>query len=433
MLTSRDLAINGGTPVRTKPWLDNFTLGEAEIDAAVETIQRGYLSLFEGSYTPNPPFSFWGGEKVQELETAWCDYYGARYAVSMNSATSGLYAAVGALSLGFGDEIIVSPYTMTASATCALVYGAIPIFADVCLDTGCLDPQSIESYITERTKAIIVVHQFGIPAEMDAIMALAKKYDLKVIEDCAQSHGAKYKGKNIGTIGDIGVFSLNVNKTIQVGEGAVCLTEDDDLRYRLALIRNHGEAVVGPADYENITNIVGFNYRLTEIGAALALEQLKKLEDLNRIRLGFIDILNQGFGRYEGLVAAPKCSHGTEVDSCHSTFYIYPLRILPEVVGMARDQFVQAVNAEGVKFFQGYVQPLYLQPIYQQKLAFKHGYPFSAPENREIETNYNPGSCPNAEKLHYEQMITNNHVRPPHTLDDMNDIVDAVEKVIESI
>jgi perosamine synthetase len=433
MLTNKELAINGGTPVRTKPWLDNFTLGEAEIDAAVETIQSGYLSLFEGSHTPNPPFSFYGGAKVQELEAAWCKYYDAEFAVSMNSATSGLYAAVGALGLGFGDEIIVSPYTMSASATCALVYGAIPIFADVSLDTGCLDPQSIEDHITERTKAIIVVHQFGIPAEMDAIMDLANKYSLTVIEDCAQSHGAKYKDRYIGTIGDIGVFSLNVNKTIQVGEGAVCLTNDEELRYRLALIRNHGEAVVGPAGYENITNMVGFNYRLTEIGAALAIEQLKRLDDLNQIRIDLIDILNQGFRKRAGLVAAPRCSHGYEEDGCHSTFYIYPLRFLPEEFGITRDQFVQAVNAEGIKFFQGYVQPLYLQPIYQQKLAFKHGYPFSAPENRNIETNYHRGACPNAEKLHYEQMITNNHIRPPHTANDMHDIVDAVDKVRKCI
>jgi len=433
MLSKKELAINGGPPVRTKAWLDNFTLGEAEIDCAVETIQRGYLSLFEGSHTPNPPFSFWGGEKVQELESAWCDYYGARYAVSMNSATSGLYAAVGALGLGFGDEIIVSPYTMTACATCALIYGAIPIFADVSLGTGCLDPESIEEHITDRTKAIIVVHQFGFPAEMDAIMALAKKHDLRVIEDCAQSHGAKYKGRFTGIIGDIGVFSLNVNKTIQVGEGAVCLTDDEDLRYRLALIRNHGEAVVGPAGYEDITNMVGFNYRLTEIGAALALEQLKKLDDLNHVRLELVDILNQGFGKYDGLIPASKRSHGTELDSCHSTYYIYPLRFLQEVVGITRDQFVQAVNAEGIKFFQGYVQPLYLQPMYQQKRAFKHGYPFSAPENRDIETNYHLGACPNAELLHTEQMITNNHVRSPHTQDDMNDIVDAVDKVFKAI
>jgi dTDP-4-amino-4,6-dideoxygalactose transaminase len=156
MLEVKQLAINGGSPVRTKPWLDNFTTGEEEKRAASEVLDSGYLSLFEGSHTPDKPFSFLGGPYVQKLENEWCEYYGARYAVSMNSATSGLYAAIGALGLGYGDEVIVSPYTMSACATCCLVYGAIPIFADVKLETGSLDPDSIESRITARTKAIVV-------------------------------------------------------------------------------------------------------------------------------------------------------------------------------------------------------------------------------------------------------------------------------------
>lgn len=221
MFDNHKLAINGGKPVRTKPWLDNFTLGKEEKKAVSEVMDNGYLSMFEGSYTPDPPFSFWGGPKVQQLEEDWSDYYNVKYSVSMNSATSGLYAAIGALGLGFGDEVIVSPYTMTACATAPLMYGAIPIFADVELETGCLSSSSIEEKITENTKAILVIHQFGIPADMAEIMDLAQKFDLKVIEDCAQAHGAKYAGQYVGTFGDIGVFSLNVNKTIQTGEGGV--------------------------------------------------------------------------------------------------------------------------------------------------------------------------------------------------------------------
>ncbi|MEM4326259.1 MAG: DegT/DnrJ/EryC1/StrS family aminotransferase, partial [Candidatus Pacearchaeota archaeon] len=213
-LGRKELAINGGKPVRKRPWLDNFTLGKEEKQAAIKVIERGYLSLFEGSYKPEPPFSFFGGPFVQELEERWADFYGVKYAVSMNSATSGLYASIGALGIGYGDEVIVSPYTMTACALAPIIYGAIPIFADVNLDSGCLDANSIKEKITSRTKAILVVHQFGIPADMDSIMLIAKKFNLKVIEDCAQAHGAKYKGKFVGTFGDIGVFSLNVNKTI---------------------------------------------------------------------------------------------------------------------------------------------------------------------------------------------------------------------------
>ncbi len=432
MFDDKRLAINGGQPIRTKPWLDNFTIGAEEKLAAGRVLDRGYLSLFEGSHTPDPPFSFWGGPEVQELERQWCEYYGVQYAVSMNSATSGLYAAIGALGLGYGDEVIVSPYTMSACATCALVYGAIPIFADVSLDTGSLDPASIESHLSERTRAIVVVHQFGIPADMDPILALARKHNLKIIEDCAQAHGARYRGKYVGTMGDIGVFSLNVNKTIQVGEGAVCTTNDEELRYRLALIRNHGEAVVGPADYEEIDNIIGFNYRLTEIAAAMAVEQLKKLAALNAVRVDYINFLNQYLSTYDFLKTPPPCSHGPGCQDCQSTYYIYPLRFLSEVLGCPREDFVKVINAEGLRFYQGYAKPLYLQPLYQRKQAFKHGYPFRAPENQGIATNYYLGACPNAEKLHFEQMLINEHIRTPHRLSDMEDIVKAFQKVTGS-
>ena len=276
--SSKDLAINGGVPVRSKDWLDNFTTGDEEIEAARRVIESGYLSKFEGSFTPDPPFSFDGGPEVQRLEQLWSEYYEIKHSVSMNSATSGLFASIGALGIGFGDEVIVSPYTMTAAAAAPLIYGAIPVFADVEPNSGCLDPISIEKVITPSTRAIIVVHQFGFAANMRAIKQIAKRYDLRIIEDCAQAHGATFNGQPVGTFGDIGIFSLNVNKTIQAGEGAVCVTNNEDLCYRLKLIRNHGEAVVGPAEYKEITNC-GFNYRMTEVTAAIVAEQLK----LNRL------------------------------------------------------------------------------------------------------------------------------------------------------
>lgn len=423
-LNRSDLAINGGSPVRTKDWLDNFTLGEEEKQAAIKAIESGYLSLFEGSYKPDPPFSFYGGPYVQELEKRWAEYYGAKFAVSMNSATSGLYAAVGALGIGYGDEVIVSPYTMTACALAPIIYGAIPIFADVDLKTGCLDVNSIEEKITSRTKAILLVHQFGIPADMQSIMTIAKEYNLKVIEDCAQAHGAKYKGQYVGTFGDIGVFSLNVNKTIQTGEGAVIITNDEELFYRLALIRNHGENVVGPSGYKNITNILGFNYRLTEIQAAMAIEQIKKLDRLNKIRLEFVDMLKEELKNYEFIEVL-----GNHLDSSSlATYYVFPFRLL-NFSGDERENFVNVLNKEGAIFYKGYVRPLYLQPIYQTKDAFKFGYPFSAPENQEIKINYYLGSCPNAEKLHFNELVINEHIRYPHKKEDIKDLIKIFKKV----
>lgn len=429
MFSDPGLAINGGEPVRTAPWRHNVTTGAEEIRAVREVLESGYLSLFEGSHMPDPPFSFWGGPRVQQLEAEWGAYYKVPHAVAMNSATSGLYAAVGALGLGYGDEIITSPYTMSACAVCTLAYGAIPIFADVELETGCLDPASIEAHVTERTRAVLVVHQFGFPADMLAIMDIAHRHGLKVIEDCAQAHGAIIAGRPVGTFGDIGVFSLNVNKTIQVGEGGVCVTDDPELHYRLALIRNHGEAVVGPAGYEDITNILGFNFRMTELHAAIAIEQLRKLESLNRVRLEYVEYLQGALAKCEGL--SPLIGReGDRGEGYRASYYLFPLRFREEIVGVPRADFVAAANAEGAGLSEGYTQPLYLQPIYQRLHAFKHGYPFSAPENAGAHTNYHRGAAPNAERLHFSDMVLSEHVRPPNTLEDIKDVERAIRKVL---
>lgn len=417
------LAIEGGRPVRTKPWMDNFTIGDEEKKAALAAMDSGYLSLFEGSHKPDAPFSFFGGPFVRRLEEFAAEFINVRHVIAVNSATSGLYMAIGALSLGYGDEVIVSPYTMSACAVAPLIYGAIPIFADVDPELGSLDPTSIEKCITPRTRAILVVHQFGIPARMSEIMAIARKHNLKIIEDCAQAWGAKYDGKPVGTMGDIGVFSFNVNKTIQTGEGGLCVTSDPELAYRLQLIRNHGEAVVGPASYAHITNILGYNYRMTEIVAAIALEQLRKLDSLNESRLDLVDRLFRGLSKFDYLLLPPaRPEH-------HATYYVIPIRYQSAILNVQRHEFVRAVNAEGICFYEAYVRPLYLQPLYQQKSAFKAGYPWSAPENSSSRPDYAKGCCPRAEKLHFEEMMINEHIRPPHTAADINDILVAIEKV----
>tara|TARA_B100001093_G_C26852225_1_gene1025614 strand:+ start:1689 stop:3026 length:1338 start_codon:yes stop_codon:yes gene_type:complete len=433
--SSTKLVENGGSPVRLKEWLGNFTTGNEEVDAACRAIRSGYLSKFEGSFTPDPPFSFNGGPEVQKFEHLWCDYYGCNHAISLNSATSGLFASVGALGLGFGDEIIVSPYTMTAVAAAPLLYGAIPVFADVEATSGCLDPNEIEKVITNATKAIIVVHQFGFSANMEAIMKIARRYNLKVIEDCAQAHGARFKGQYVGTFGNIGVFSLNVNKTIQSGEGAVCITNDEDLSYRLKLIRNHGEAVIGPAKYKNMTNILGFNYRMTEVTAAIASEQLKKLNSLNSLRLDLVDFLKNELHQYtflEPLSGNSCCMHCDckSTQSCVYTYYVFPMRFKKEEINVSRNQFVSLLEQEGINFSSGYTPPLYTQPLYIKKHLFKFGYPFTAKENFGLGQDYKKGLCPIAEKLHSEEFILSEYIRPPHTISDIQDIIIALKKLL---
>lgn len=431
---SQALANNGGAPIRIRSWSDNFTTGSEEKEAALRVLDSGYLSLFEGSHTPDHPFSFHGGPEVQLLEREWCEFYGCGHAVSMNSATSGLYAAIGALEIGYGDEVIVSPFTMTACAMAPLIYGAIPVFADIQIETGCLDPSSVERCITPRTKAIIIIHQFGFPADMNRIREICKKHEVRIIEDCAQAHGAVYKGENVGTLGDIGVFSLNVNKTIQSGEGGICTTHDPELAYRLKLIRNHGEAVVGPAGYERITNIAGFNYRMSELTAAIAREQLKKLTKLNALRFELVNYLKEGLLQFDCLdalegPASYKDPDNTSDGLTRSTYYIFPLRFREDSAGIDRSEFVRLLKAEGVIFSEGYTKPLYFQPVYQQRHLFKHGYPFKADANKSTYQHYESGTCPNAEQMYASALITSEHIRPPHTIADMDDIINAIRKL----
>ncbi|MBF0143497.1 MAG: DegT/DnrJ/EryC1/StrS family aminotransferase [Magnetococcales bacterium] len=421
---STSLAIHGGQPLRTKPWIDNLTVGAEERAAVAAVIDSGYLSLFEGSHTPDPPFRFDGGPRVRALEELFRQRHKVEHAISVNSATSGLIMAVGALGLGFGDEVIVSPYTMSACAMAPLIYGAIPVFADVELTTGSLSAEAVAGAITPRTRAILVVHQFGIPADMDGILDIARRHDLKIIEDCAQAWGASHRGRPVGTIGDIGVYSFNVNKTIQSGEGGLCTTRDAELAYRLQLLRNHAESVVGPAEYPNLTNMVGFNFRMTELQAAVACEQLRKLDALNEKRTELVDYLTQGIKSVAGFEPPPGRAE------CHSTYYIYPLRYLSERFrDVPRAEMIRAINAEGILFYQGYTRPLYRLPLFQRREAFKNGYPWSAPENREGHVSYAPGLCPNAETLYFQQMVINEHIRPPQRREDIDDIIAAIHKV----
>lgn len=433
-LTRPELAINGGKQTRSKSWPPNTTTAREELRAVKRVMRSGSLSAFEGAYVADDGFSFLGGVEVQSLESEWSEAYQVPFSVAVNSATSGLFAAVGALSLGYGDEVIVSPYTMSACALAPLIYGAIPVFADVDPNSGCLDPRSILQKISPRTKAIIVVHQFGFPADMDRIMQIAERHKLKVIEDCAQAHGATFRGLRLGTIGDIGVFSLNVNKTLQAGEGGVCVTSDSDLAFRLRLIRNHGEAVVEAADYRNIENIAGFNYRMTELTAAVAREQLKKLNRLTASRLELVEQFRKGLREFEFLEPLDvkrqcwdcRCAGAIQ---CLPTYYVFPLKFRQATAGVTRDAFASALSSEGIKIYQGYVKPLYLQPLYQRRVLFKHGYPFSAPANVGTQQNYSLGECPIAERLHFEELVVFEHIRPPSTGKEVEDILTAIEKV----
>lgn len=414
------LALFGGKPVRTKKYPRHITTGEEEKLAVMNVLERGVLSEFEGT---NNQY-FLGGEQVKSLEGEWAEKFSVRYAVSFNSATSALYAAIGACEIGPGDEVIVTPFTMSSTATAILVYNAIPVFSDVELDHFNLDPSVLETRITPRTRAIFVTHIFGHPADMDSIQAIAAKHGLKVIEDAAQSSGATYRGRLSGTIGDIGVYSLNCNKVIQCGEGGIAVTNNADLAERLRLIRNHAEAVIASGKkVKSLVNMIGWNYRMNEIEAAISREQLKKIDSLNQIRHELVDYLN---GKLEGIEGLNLPA--VRRDSTH-VYYRYALKIDLKTFPIRAPLYVKALNAEGMEFYVSYMKPLYLQPIYQGIVGYgDKGCPFKCPFYKGV-VNYRKGICPNAELLE-DIVISTEIVRPPQTFTDMDEIVLAIEKVI---
>jgi perosamine synthetase len=251
-----ELALLGGKPIRTQLFPAYNTMGSEEKRAVMEVLDSGNLSQFLGAWHED----FFGGPKVRIFEKNWCQAVGAKFGVSVNSNTSGLYAAIGAAGVQAGDEVIVSPYSMTASAIAPIIYGAVPVFADIDEDIFCITPNAFEKAITPRTKALLVVHIFGQAADMDEIMAIAKAKKIIVIEDCAQAPLGTYNGRPVGTIGDMGVFSFNYHKHIHTGEGGIVTTNSEYFAERLQLIRNHGENIVGPKGTQDLTKTYVFNF-----------------------------------------------------------------------------------------------------------------------------------------------------------------------------
>lgn len=418
------LALLGGEPVRRHLFPPHNTIGPEEKRAALEVLDSGNLSQFLGSWSDD----FYGGPKIQEFERAWAKHTDTKHALSVNSNTSGLFAAIGACNLGPGDEVIVSPYTMTASAIAPVVYGAVPVFADIDPRTFCLDPASIEQRITKYTKAILVVHLFGHPADMNAINALAKRYNLLVIEDCAQSPDTYYHGKIVGGLGDLGVFSLNYHKHIHTGEGGLVTTNNEALAEKVSLIRNHGEIVVEDKGTKDLVNILGFNYRLTELQAAIGSEQLKKLPSLMEIRRQNSRFLDERLGQFDG-VTPPYVEEG-----CVHSYYTQSYRYNPDIIGIPRDTFLQALRAELPSSYGrekdsliggGYSHPLYLEPIYQQRVG---KCAFNCPRYQG-RVSYEPGLCPVTERMYYSELFFFEYNRPGMTQADLQDVVDGFEKV----
>jgi len=407
---SEKLAIDGGIPVRGEGLPLEADITDAEIEAVLEVLRNRKLSQLAGSY-------------VEDFEVEFARYVGVKYAVAVNSGTSALSLAVAALQIGTGDEVVLPPYTFVATANGILQQNAIPIFADIDSRTFNLDPLKLEQKISEKTRAIMPVHMFGHPCDMDPILEIARKHDLSVIEDSAQAAGAEYKGKKTGSIGDVGCFSFYLNKNMTTGEGGMLVTDNEEVAERAATLRNHCRPEVSSipnVPSYNIFTGIGWNLRMTSLQAVIGGAQLKRLDESNKKREANAQFIMKHAEPFEWLHPQRTVADAKPVH------WLQAFRI-DDHSRIDRDKFVAAISAEGVKA-EGYAPiPVHLQEVFTKKVGYGRTHcPFDCPVyGKKVE--YKVGDCPEAEKL-CKQDITipcYNALRGS----DLNDIVSAVTKV----
>jgi len=440
------LALFGGRKTRTRPFRQPVIVDKDDRKEILGVLRRKEFSRFMGSpsadiepqlamssrdaarRTRGQYFTFLGGTMIRQFEADFARRFRTTFAISVNSATSGLIAAIGACGIGPGDEVITTCLSFNATAMSILAFNAIPVFADVAPANFCLDPYEIEKSLTPKTKAILVVHLLGNAADMDAIMKIARMKGLKVIEDCAQAPGVRSKGKYAGTIGDIGVFSFQETKNITTGEGGMIVTDDPLLARACRLIRNHGESIPdADAPLDELVNVVGFNFRMTELTAALGISQLKKLDVNNRIRNVNARFLAENLRGLPGITVPQALRKNGHV--CH----VFALLYDEAVTGVKRSAIIAALRAEGIPAGTGYLRLMPENPLFQKQIAYgKKGCPFSCPFYGTT-ISYDPGRYPVASELIYRKFIWIYHINRPNTLNDMRDIVRAFRKVFSQL
>ncbi len=368
-IKNNSLAMFGGSKLIKKQFKNFNTYNKKEFDAGNTVLKTGELSGFIAEKSKN----FYGGSHVKKLEKNFTKYFKCKFAISVNSWTSGLVCAVGALNIRPGDEIIVTPWTMSATASAILAWGGIPIFSEIDPNTYCLDPKYIENKITKKTKGIMVADIFGQSADYKKIMKIAKKFNLKVISDSAQSIGSKHFNQFTGTNADIGGFSLNRHKHIQTGEGGIIITNNKKLADIMFKIRNHGEVINKDNSFRNL---LGFNFRMGELEAAVAIEQLKKLKQIIKKKQKNANLLTKQLKKLEGL-KTPFVSKGNT-----HIYYCYPLQIDDKKISLKKDYIYKALKAEGVPIESRYVNLLDYSIYTNPKI--KNYFPWNLSKNKKF-------------------------------------------------
>ncbi len=401
------LAINGGTPVRTEPFAVWPQYTEEEAQAAADVVRGGWLVAHHG-----------GHKHVEAFQEAYAEYHGAAHAVATSSGTTALHVALMAAGIGPADEVIVPPMTFLATATSVVMANAIPVFADIEPQTLGLDPEAVRAKLTPRTKAVIVVHLNGFPADMDGLMAVARERDLIVLEDCAHAHGAEHNGRKVGTIGDLGCFSFQHKKLLSLGDGGMVTTNSDELAERAAGLRTFSGQPLS------------FNLRMTEIHAAIGKIRLGRLDAENEQRRRNAAYLDERLGELPAITPQQPRENTTVA------YYNYVLHYNKDEFGVSHEKFQEALIAEGLPMAYGYF-PLQRHVTFQTRDAYGHGCPFKCPFYTEITPPeqrpvYDEADTPVTVDM-YENVVVGFTIHPPNGEAEMKDIADIFEKVITNI
>jgi perosamine synthetase len=398
-------AIAGGEPIKTTPFGKETRYGEEELEELREALAQG--TLF---YT--------NGQKVKQLEAAFAEANGVRYAVACSSGTAGIHAALMAIGISPGDEVITAPITDMGTVIPILFQGAVPVFADLLPHTYNLDPASVAERITPRTRAILAVNLAGNACDLHALRELCTQHDLRLIEDCAQALGCRYDGNPIGTWGDIGCFSLNEFKHISCGDGGIVITDDPELAHRLRLATDKAYNRQPNAPQRNPTFLAN-NYRMTELQAAVAVAQLRKLPSIVERRRDWCGALSERLTGLDGL-HLPEITPG-----CDPSWWFFMMRVEPETLRADADTFAQALQKEKLPVGAHYIgQCVYEYPVFTEQSFFARGFhsgmAFGQP--------YTKGLCPTAEAILDTAVMLS--INEAYTETDLNETAQAIERVV---
>ncbi|MDD5677105.1 MAG: DegT/DnrJ/EryC1/StrS family aminotransferase [Kiritimatiellae bacterium] len=401
------LAIFGGAPIRAKPFPKWPVFGREE--------RQRLLAVFNSG-------KWWYGERVKEFEQKYAQFHDAKYGVSCTNGTAALEMALLACGIGAGDEVIVPPYTFMATASAVMKVNAVPVFADIDLDTCNMDPRATAEKITGKTKAIMPVHFAGLPVDMDAFRQLAKKHHLMLIEDACHSWGSRWKDKGTGALGDCGVFSFQMSKNITSGEGGILLSDSEEIAETARSYSNCGRGK-GKAFYEHY--LLGSNLRMTELQAAILLGQLSRLKEQTLKREHNVACLERELKGMPGMALLKRDKRVTR-----RSYHMFIFRFLPEAWGgVSRDRFLEALKAEGIPAAPGYPIPLYKNPLFQKIGTGPRFCPLSCPYyGRTVD--YRRVVCPNTEKI-CRTAVWISHPVLLSREKDMRDIARAISKVWE--